>query len=123
VPVIVCGATHYRGKGFTHDPASWEAYIELLDKLLGEPLGRRAADEQTELAMRYAYRFFFEYPFPFPWNVIGFWRDMEARPFEDVVRDMRDSPYAQTMDALLGRPIDWSRKAEKSARSVIAVER
>src|SRR4030067_1185603 len=106
-----CGATNSRGQGFKHDPASWEAYIELLDKLLGEPLGRRVADEQTELAMRYAYRFFFESPFPFPWNEIGFWRDMEARPLEDVVRDMRDSPYAQTMDALLGRPIAWSRKA------------
>ena len=30
VPVIVVGNTHYRDKGFTLDPTSWEAYFELL---------------------------------------------------------------------------------------------
>jgi hypothetical protein len=34
VPVIVVGNTHYRNKGFTLDPESWQSYFELLTKIL-----------------------------------------------------------------------------------------
>ena len=37
VPVIVVGNTHYRGKGFTLDPETWEEYFELLTKVLADP--------------------------------------------------------------------------------------
>jgi len=31
VPVIVSGQTHYRGKGFTFDPDSWDSFYKLID--------------------------------------------------------------------------------------------
>ena len=122
VPVIVSGATHYRGKGFTHDPATWEDYFEILGRLMAQPLGRRVADDQTELAMRYAYRFFFEYPFAFPWHLIGFWNDMQDRPLEQVVGGLGHSAYVETLNAMLGHPILWSDRASTTVRSPAGIE-
>jgi hypothetical protein len=122
VPVIVSGATHYRGKGFTHDPGNWQDYFDILTRLLSEPLGRRVDDDQIELAMRYAYRFFFEYPFPFPWHLIGFWKDIPARPLERVVGELGHSPYDVTIQAMMGHPIEWSAKAQQPVKSVVDVE-
>ena len=34
--MIVVGQTHYRGKGFTLDPDSWETYSTLLDQALAD---------------------------------------------------------------------------------------
>ena len=55
VPVIVGGKTHYRGKGFTLDPASWEEYYELIDKVLSDPqqhrLTQRAGRAGLELRL------------------------------------------------------------------------
>jgi hypothetical protein len=123
VPVIVSGATHYRGKGFTYDPESWEEYFDMLRRLLNEPLGRRVADGKVELAMRYAYRFFFEYPFPFPWHLIGFWKDIDARPLEQVVTALGNSPYDETLRAMVGHPIVWSEKAKTVVGSMAEVGR
>jgi hypothetical protein len=122
VPVIVSGATHYRGKGFTYDPVSWDEYFTVLTRLLTDPPGRRVDDGQIELAMRYAYRFFFEYPFPFPWHLIGFWKDMQARPLERVVSELGGSPYEETFDALLGQPIMWSDRGNPVVKSVAQLE-
>jgi hypothetical protein len=108
VPVITAGLTHYRGKGFTHDPDSFQDYLEDLTALLHEPAGRRLPQAQVELAWRYAQRFFFEYPFEFPWHLIDFWQDLQARPFEEVINSPARSPYASTLRALAGDPIDWS---------------
>lgn len=41
VPVVVAGQTHYRGKGFTLDPGSWQAHDELLENILAEPSSYR----------------------------------------------------------------------------------
>jgi hypothetical protein len=123
VPVIVSGATHYRGKGFTYDPASWDEYLEALGRLLSDPPHRRVPDEQIELATRYAYRFFFEYPFRFPWHLIGFWKDIQARPLEEVVASLGHSRYDETLQALVGHPIDWSEKANSAVRSMADVGR
>jgi capsule polysaccharide export protein KpsC/LpsZ len=73
VPVIAVGQTHYRGKGFTLDPNSWESYFDLLDRVLSVPEKYRLSKIQVERAWEYAYRFFFEYPFPFPgtWFICG----------------------------------------------------
>jgi capsule polysaccharide export protein KpsC/LpsZ len=38
VPVIVSGATHYRGRGFTYDPDSWVSYFKLLGQILAKPV-------------------------------------------------------------------------------------
>jgi hypothetical protein len=108
LPVVVCGDTHYRGKGFTYDPASMPEYLAQVGSLLQDPLGRSLPAEQVELAWRYAYRFFFEYPFPFPWHLLSFWEDLAVRPLEQVVDESARGQYASTLRALAGEPIQWS---------------
>jgi hypothetical protein len=117
VPVAVAGETHYRGKGFTYDPDSLESYFEVLERLLRRPIGERLSQEQADLAQRYAYRFFFEYPFPFPWHLIKFWDDIAARPLEKVVQMEVRGEYARTLDALVGKPIDWRAPAALALES------
>jgi len=109
IPVITAGATHYRGRGFTEDPASMPEYIEMLERRLTEPLGQRLSPEAVELAWRYAYRFFFEYPFKFPWHLVRFWDDIAARPFEAVLGPEAWPSYGPTIRVLAGEPADWSR--------------
>jgi hypothetical protein len=111
IPVITAGATHYRGRGFTEDPATMPAYLAALEARLSEPVGRKLAPEAIDLAWRYAYRFFFEYPFRFPWHLVRFWDDLAARPFESVLSPDAWPLYAGTIRALAGDPIDWDRKA------------
>jgi hypothetical protein len=110
VPVIVAGDAHYRGKGFTLDPDSLEQFISMIKTRLSEPADRRLPADVRQQARRYAYRFFFEFPFPYPWHVIHFWKDMEDRPFEDVISTDGLRPYLDTLDALTGTPIDWTRR-------------
>jgi hypothetical protein len=107
LPVVVCGDTHYRGKGFTYDPASMPEYLAKVGSLLQDPLGRSLPPEQVELAWRYAHLFFFEFPFPFPWHLLSFWEDLAARPLEQVVGEGAQGAYARTLRALAGEPIDW----------------
>ena len=111
VPVIVAGATHYRGKGFTDDPSSLDDYLRLLAERMVEPASRRLPADRISLARRYAYRFFFEYPFPYPWHVIRFWDDIGERPFERVVTPAGLEPYRLTLQAMVGEPIDWGERA------------
>jgi hypothetical protein len=70
-PVIVVGNTHYRDKGFTLDPSSWEGYFELLTHVLTDPGSYRLSQSQVDQAWNYAYRFFFEYP-SLPWHLVHF---------------------------------------------------
>jgi len=58
-PVIVAGRTHYRGKGFTVDPASPAGYVEALDRVIAEPA---LAAPDPVLVRRYANLFFFTAP-------------------------------------------------------------
>jgi hypothetical protein len=111
VPAIVCGATHYRGKGFTDDPGSLGEYLDLLTRRLQEPLGRHLPENQIELAWRYAYRFFFEYPFAFPWHLLSFWEDMAAQPLETLAASELAPEYRRTLRALAGEPVDWRLEA------------
>lgn len=107
VPVLVAGATHYRGKGFTSDPDTWEEYFATLDGWLADPAAARLGPAQVELAQRYAYRFFFEFPFPYPWHLIGFWDDVRLRPPQDVFRAENLSAYERTISAMVGEPVFW----------------
>ena len=111
IPVIVAGATHYRGRGFTDEPASMEEYLHALEARIAEPLGRRLAPEVSDLAWRYAYRFFFEYPFVFPWHLVRFWEDIAGLPFEAVLTTEAWPAYSRTLRALAGEPVDWQVKA------------
>jgi hypothetical protein len=67
-PVIVLGNTHYREKGFTLDPSSWDEYFQMLDSALKASENKRLSEQQVRRAWHYAYRFFFDYPRPFPWH-------------------------------------------------------
>ncbi|MGH2605188.1 MAG: hypothetical protein ACRDG5_01230, partial [Anaerolineales bacterium] len=112
VPVVVAGQTHYRGKGFTYDPASLPDYFGTLDRLLARPDARRLSPEQVETAWHYAYRFFFDFPLPFPWHLLHFWKDMRDRPFEAVVALALEGPYRAAFEGLMGGPAPWETEPE-----------
>ena len=108
LPVIVSGATHYRGKGFTYDPETKDEYTAMLTSNAAEPL----SSIQVQKAMHYAYVFFFEYPFPYPWHLIGFWDDLKDLPFETVATTEGLIPYHRTIQALLGEEPVWGEAGE-----------
>lgn len=120
VPVIVAGQTHYRGKGFTLDPDSWQAYWELLDRSLAAPAERRLSQAQVEQAWNYAYRFFFEFPQPFPWRLLGMWDELKEWPLERVLSAQGEAAFGPTFRYLLGETIDWTRGNMASMRSMEA---
>jgi hypothetical protein len=106
IPVIACGDTHYRNRGFTLDPKTYEEYFEILNSVLSDSSKYQLTDEQVELAWRYAYYFFFEYPRPFPWRLISFWDDIKTWPVERVLGpDGVD--FATTFRQLTGDPLNW----------------
>ena len=107
-PVIVCGKTHYRGRGFTLDPNSWDEYLSTLSRVLDDLPAHRLLDAQTEQAWKYAYRFFFEYPRPFPWRLMNFWDDLQVWPLEKVLSPEGASEFGRTFDFLVGEPFTWS---------------
>ena len=107
VPVIAAGNTHYRAKGFTLDPESWEAYFSLLSQVLPDPGKYRPSQQQVELAWNYAYRFFFDYPHPFPWHLLQMWRDVAEWPLERIFSAEGQSRYGKTFRYLLGEPVIW----------------
>jgi capsule polysaccharide export protein KpsC/LpsZ len=110
VPVIAIGQTHYRGRGFTLDPDSWQAYFDLLECVLENPQEHRLNREQVELAWEYAYRFFFEYPHPFPWHLVHLWEDLGEWPMERVLSEEGQDRFGNTFRCLAGEPVDWARK-------------
>jgi hypothetical protein len=110
LPVIVAGKTHYRGKGFTLDPASWEDYFTKLDNALRNLSAARLTPDLIDRAWHYAYRFFFNYPQPFPWHLLHFWKDVESTSLSDVSGDSGREKLSRTFDYLLGEPFDWERQ-------------
>lgn len=107
VPVVSCGDTHYRGRGFTIDPDTWDEYFSTLEKMLPDLRAHRLTDEQVAKAWNYAYRFFFEYPRPFPWRLVNFWSDLEEWPVEKVLSDEGLSQFGDTFKFLVGEPFTW----------------
>jgi hypothetical protein len=107
VPVVVSGNTHYRGRGFTFDPATWEEYYGTLDRLLRDVPGNRLSAQQVETAWNYAYRFFFEFPLDFPWRLMHFWKDLEIWPLGRVLSEDGERRYGQTFRHLAGEPLRW----------------
>jgi hypothetical protein len=107
VPVVVVGNTHYRNKGFTFDPPSWDDYFELLTSILSDPRSHRLSEAQVQQAWNYAYRFFFEYPHPFPWHLLHFWQDIETWPLTRLLSEEGSASFKQTFNYLAGEPIGW----------------
>ncbi len=110
VPVIVAGSTHYRRRGFTRDPESWDEYFRLLDEMTARSTTARLTKAQIEAAWNYAYRFFFEYPFDFPWRLMHFWKDFEFWPIQRVLSDEGLSRFGRAFRHLAGEPISWNSK-------------
>ncbi|HSQ27490.1 MAG TPA: hypothetical protein VLM80_10245 [Anaerolineales bacterium] len=108
VPVVVAGRTHYRGKGFTLDPDSWEEYIALLDKKLSEQNQQPISRELVERAWQYAYYFFFEYPSPFPWHLKDAWKMLETWSMEKVLSADGQAIFGETFRSLAGEPRQWN---------------
>jgi len=107
LPVIVVGHTHYRGKGFTFDPVSWEDYFVRLEEILGDLPAARLSKEKVDQAWHYAYSFFFDYPQPFPWHLLHFEKDVETTSLADVFAAQGQETYGRTFDYLLGGSFDW----------------
>jgi hypothetical protein len=107
IPVISCGQTHYRGRGFTIDPNSWDEYFTTLEMVLSDLPAHRLGEEQVAKAWNYAYRFFFEYPRPFPWRLMNFWDDLEVWPVEKVLSDEGMAQFGETFRFLVGEPFTW----------------
>jgi hypothetical protein len=107
VPVMAVGSTHYRGKGFTLDPQTWEGYFDLLRQVLAQPAAYRLSRQQVDDAWHYAYRFFFDYPHPFPWHVTRTWEDLEEWPLERVLSARGQQQFAQTFAYLAGEAVAW----------------
>ncbi|MBM4426340.1 MAG: hypothetical protein FJ031_03780 [Chloroflexi bacterium] len=106
-PVISCGQTHYRGRGITIDPNTWDEYYAILEKVLGDIPSHQMNEKQIEFAWNYAYRFFFEYPRPFPWRLMNFWDDLAAWPLEKVLSDEGMAQFKDTFEFLVGEPFTW----------------
>ncbi len=106
-PVISCGQTHYRGRGITLDPNTWDEYYATLKKVLADIPGHQLDEKQTEFAWNYAYRFFFEYPRPFPWRLMNFWDDLETWPLEKVLSKEGLAQFGDTFGFLVGEPFTW----------------
>lgn len=108
VPVIVGARTHYRGKGFTMDPDTREQFISLLEQFAEGGAQFSVAEEQVELAWRYAYRFFFEFALPFPWHIIGFMKDIKERPISHVFSEEGRREYSRAARAFSGEPLQYA---------------
>lgn len=105
VPVIVSGQTHYRLKGFTLDPNTWEEYSDLLDQTLARAQAARLDQAQVERAWRYAYRFFFDYPLAFPWHLLHFWDELDEWPLERVLSNEGLEKFGRALRYLTGNPL------------------
>ena len=108
IPVISCGETHYRERGFTLDPNTWDEYFATLEEVLSDLPAHRLTEEQTAKAWNYAYRFFFEYPRPFPWRLMNFWDDLDVWPLNKVLSEEGMSYFSDTFKFLVGEPFTWN---------------
>jgi len=106
-PVISCGQTHYRRRGITIDPNTWDEYYATLEKVLGDIPAHQMNEKQIEFAWNYAYRFFFEYPRPFPWRLMNFWDDLEVWPLKRILSEEGMTQFKDTFGFLVGEPFTW----------------
>jgi hypothetical protein len=103
----VAGLTHYRGKGFTFDPNTWDEYFSRLTEVLNDPRSALLTEAQVDEAWHYAYCFFFEYPQPFPWHLLHFWKDIEINPLSEVIGRQGQGKYSRAFRYLLGELFEW----------------
>ncbi len=119
VPVIVAGQTHYRGKGFTVDPSSWQEYETFLSQILADPGAFRPERTRVEQAWNYAYRFFFEYPTRFPWHLLHFWNELESLSVENTLSAAGQAEFGPSFEFLLGKPRPWAIDNQTNANGLL----
>jgi hypothetical protein len=107
LPVVVSGSTHYRDRGFTLDPASWEEYFKILDSFCAAPDSFVYTEEDVRRAKRYAYHFFFDYPFPYPWHLLHVKDETPPQPLEQVFSDEGLAEYGKAFKFLAGEAAEW----------------
>ena len=107
LPVVVSGKTHYRERGFTLDPASWDEYFRILDFFCAAPDSFVYTEENIRLAKRYAYHFFFDYPFPYPWHLLQTIGDREELGLEFVLSEEGLHEYGRAFQYLAGETVAW----------------
>ena len=107
IPVIACGETHYRKRGFTFDPQTWDEYFGTLERILPDLGSQRLSEAQIASAWEYAYRFFFEYPTPFPWRLMHFWKDLAIWPVERVLSDEGREAFGPAFESLAAKETQW----------------
>jgi len=109
VPTIVVGNTHYRGKGFTIDPQSWDEFFAALDAALKNFEKIKFSEDEVRTAWHYAYRFYFDYPQPFPWHLRDFWENLERWPISKILTDEAQEVYGRTFEMITGINYGWER--------------
>ena len=84
-PVVVASDTHYRGKGFTIDPDSYENY----EKALVDVSDQNMTANQRQLARKYAHLSLVRYQYRFPWITMGKEKRtvISANNLDDIVKD------------------------------------
>lgn len=100
-PVIVSGASHYRGRGFTVDVDDPTGFAEAIEAVLADPA---AFAPPQELVRRYAYLFFFRAPVHSPGveeHVLGLAR-ITVRELDELAPG-RDADLDRICDGILGR--------------------
>jgi len=110
LPVVVAGRTHYRGRGFTHDPDSWVSYYKVLGSITENPSNFRLSRAQIQGAWAYAYCFFFEYPLPFPWHLVRLQEDLQTHNIQTVFSEDGMRQFGDTFRYMVGEPIIWNKK-------------
>ncbi|HKZ44009.1 MAG TPA: hypothetical protein VJZ78_03120 [Anaerolineales bacterium] len=100
IPVVVAGRTHYRNRGFTHDPTSWVNYFKELNALMENLQSFQLTEDQVRLAWKYTYLFFFEYPHPFPWHMAGRAKDFKECTMSSVLSKRGLNKYGRTFELL-----------------------
>ena len=108
VPTIVVGNTHYRDRGFTLDPETWDDFFSTLASALSDFDKVKLSEEQVRTAWHYAYRFYFNYPQPFPWHLRDFWENVERYPISWMMTEEAQALYGKTFDYLTGEPVNWA---------------
>ena len=91
-PSLVLGNTHYRGKGFTIDIESKEAYFQLLSE------GSMMLDvnQAERLAKKYCFLLFKKYPVPFQVFNERKWTDVNSFSFNSG-KDLKNKDYFEEL--------------------------
>jgi hypothetical protein len=100
-PVVVAGAVHYAGRGFTLDVPTREAYASILRTAMAQA---SLDPTSSALAMQYAHFFFLSAALPFPLIDKSSPGDVRLDPrFAQLLKEEEDASVGAICDALLHR--------------------